>query len=475
MQTFRTITLAIALAASTQARSQSPDDPQFLLTRLELDLSVDYERGSIGGSATLHIRNVSERAALAVPLLLNRLMTVTRVVDATHPGAGFTQDVVIFGDAPALQVNSIIVTPASPVPPGDSLALTVHYGGILTGYTETGSLYIRDHVSRDFTIIREDAYAFPVLGVPSWRANRAAPREPFAFTAKVTVPTGLVVAMGGVGDEIARGDSLATWTFRSSAPVPFLNVAIAPYRTLEGEGSRIHYFAADSAGAVMVERGIAAALERLGGWYGPLGVAPNLVVMEIPEGFGSQASLTAGIIQTADAFRDRAELRQLYHELSHLWNVPDLDRPSPRWNEGLATFVQWRLAGELDGWNDWEARLDRTVQGIRRSCRSLAQCDSVPLVEFGRAGLGDLSYSVGFLAFYALYQAIGPAAFDQAYREFFQQYRVTGARTGDLIDAFRAASPRSERVTREWVLTTRWYERLASGETIREIVDSYRR
>ena len=72
-------------------------------------------------------------------------------------------------------------------------------------------------------------------------------------------------------------------------------------------------------------------------------------MIEIPEGFGSQASATAGIILDASAFGDQAQLPQLYHELSHFWNPRDLDVPSPRWNEGLAMYLQYRLARELDG------------------------------------------------------------------------------------------------------------------------------
>jgi hypothetical protein len=196
--------------------------------------------------------------------------------------------------------------------------------------------------------------------------------------------------------------------------------------------------------------------------------------MEIPEGFGSQASLTAGILQTADAFRDRSERRQLYHELSHLWNVPDLERPSPRWNEGLASFLQWRMAAELDGWDQWDAQLERTAQSLMRRCTQPPRCDSVPPAGYGGAGLTDLAYPVGMLMFYALYQVLGPEPFDHAYRGFFQQYREKGATSAELVAAFHRVSRRSDRVFTDWLLTTRWYSRLASGESFRQIVEAYK-
>lgn len=454
----------------------TPPVPQvvpFRLIRMSLNLRVDYERGTIGGTATLQFRNASDRPGVVVPLLLNRLMTVSRAVDPSGADLSFDHHVVVFQDDSVRQVNAIVVTPGHPVAPGDSLTIILHYSGILVGYTETGSLYIKDRVDRDFTIIREDAYAFPVLGVPSWESNRAAPREPFMFAARVTVPAGLVVAMGGEEQERTAQDSLTTWSYHSVDPVPFLNIAIAPYRQLEQTGARIFYFPADSSGARMVARAVAGAMGRYTRWYGPVGREPQLVVMEIPEGFGSQASLTAGILQTADAFRDPAQLRQLYHEISHVWNVLDLDRPSARWNEGLASFLQWRMAAELDGWAEWDAQVDRTAQSLMRRCSPPVRCDSVPFAAYGGAGLTDRSYSVGMLMFYALFRVLGPDAFDRAYRNFFQEHRDNGATIADLVAAFRGASTRSDRIFADWLFTTRWYSRLASGESFGRMIDAY--
>ncbi len=468
------VPLVGALCIGAGPARQAPADVPFVLTGLGLDLRVDYERGTVSGTATLYLRNVSDHPAAAVPLLLNRLMTVSRIESAAGADAAFEQRVALFQDDSTRQVDAIVVTPQHPVPPGDSLALVVHYGGVLVGYTETGSLYIQDHVSRDFTIIRQDAYAFPSLGVLSWRANRAARQEPFVYAARVSVPAGLVVAMGGERGERTTQDSMVTWSYRSSGPAPFLNIAIAPYQVLESAAARIFYFPADSSGARLVQRAIAGAVERYTRWYGPLGRQPQIVVMEIPDGFGSQASLVAGIIQTAGAFRNRSQLGQLYHELSHVWNVPDLDRPSPRWNEGLAMYLQWRMAGELDGWTDWDAQLQRTTAYLMRGCAPPARCDSVPFASYGTAGLTDRSYSVGMLMFYALSQTLGSDAFDRGYRGFFQQYRDKGATTADLVAALRRASPKSERILKDWLLTTRWYTRLASGETVRQMVEDYK-
>jgi hypothetical protein len=462
----------IPLAAAGQQRfAPAPFD----LTRRALDIRVDYAAGSLAGTETLHLRNVAKKPAREVPLLLNRLMTVARVTDASGAPFVFRQSVALFEDDSLLQVDAITVTLRRAVQPGDSIALVVHYGGHLVGYAETGSLYIRDVVDSAFTIIREDAYAYPALGVPSRKANRQHGYPPFDFAARVTVPAGMVVATGGEQLATTRHDSVVSWSYRSVAPATFLNIAIAPYRTLDGAGFRIFYLPEDSAGAQLLERAVAGAVAQFAAWYGPLGGDARLTVIEIPDGWGSQASLAGGIIQTAAAFRDRAQFYQVYHELSHLWNVEDVDRPSPRWNEGLAMFLQWRMAGQLDGWAGWDAALDRAEKHLRRDCQPPAPCGTVPFAEYGKAELTDLSYSVGMAMFYALYKTLGADAFDKAYREFYQQHRAAGATSAQLIAAFNAASPASDAIFTEWFTTTKWYSRLSAAESLRQIVNGYAR
>jgi hypothetical protein len=400
-------------------------------------------------------------------------MVVQRIVDGSGADLPFRQSVVVFQDDSVLQVNAITATLRRPIKPGDSVSLVVHYGGYLVGYTETGSVYIKDKVDSAFTIIREDAFAFPTLGVPSRKVNRATGFEPFMFDVRVTVPSGFVVATGGRELPTTKHDSLVTWTYRSVAPAPALNIAIAPYRTIDKSGLRIFYFPEDSAGAQMIERGVTSALAQYARWFGPVGGNSRVTVIEIPENWGSQASLAGGIIQTADAFRDRAQLYQLYHELSHLWNVSETDKPSSRWNEGLAMFLQWRMAAQLDGWSDWDVRIDRLESSLRHNCQSPAQCTTVPFANYGRAELTDYSYSVGMAMFYALYKTLGAENFDRAYRSYYQQHRATSGTSAELLAAFHDVNPASDRIFTEWFSTTRWYGRLTAGETLRSIVDGY--
>jgi hypothetical protein len=77
----------------------------------------------------------------------------------------------------------------------------------------------------------------------------------------------------------------------------------------------------------------------------------------------SQADVAA-ILLAAAAFRDSTD-HELYHEVAHLWNPPATDLPSPRWNEGLSSFLEYLAEEQFTGW--WVAcRADQLLDWLRR-------------------------------------------------------------------------------------------------------------
>ena len=471
--------LGLALLAAVRpglAQSTSPERSLPLLTRLELAVRIDYDSERVVGTATLTLKNASMTSLERVPLLLNRLMHVKTVRGTGGETLAHRQRITSFEDVGIFQVNAVEVDLPTTLLPEESVRLAVAFEGYLVGYTEVGMLYVRDHVDREFTILREDALAFPVVGVPSLRVNRATAREPFDFEVSATVPQDLVVATGGeqVGREVR--DGLVTWRFRSREPAPYLIVAIAPYHVIEAGGLRVFHFPSDSVGAQTVLQSSRRAAARLQEVFGPLERALALNVMEIPDGWGSQASLAGGIIQEAGAFRDRDQMRQLYHEMSHLWNARDLDIPSPRWNEGLAMFLQDRLAREIDGWDGGADALQQAATRLLDRCGSDQPCSRVPLRQFGNEHMTDWSYSVGRLMFAALYHALGEEVFDRALYWHYQARKASGTSTDDLVRAFvDVGGPVAQRIFDDWLESTAWIERLRDSASLQAMFDGYRK
>lgn len=469
--------IPIVLTVTSAVGQTVPSEPELpRVTRLELDVRVDYETERIRGTATLTVENSAAGPTSRVPLLLNRLMQVTGARVVGGPDLTFNQGIASFEDIGKYQVNVVEIDLAAPLPKGDSLRVTVQYEGYLVGYTEVGMSYVRDHINRDFTILREDALAFPVVGVPSLRINRAFPRAPFEFEVRVTVPEDLVVATGGEPLGRTTGDGLATWHYRSREPAPYLIIAIAPYRVAQADGLRVFHFPEDEEGASRLLEASLQAAGRYQDIFGPLRRPLALNIMEIPDGWGSQANLAGGIIQEGGAFRDRSRMWELYHELSHLWNVSDLDAPSPRWNEGLATFMQRRLSRELDGWDGAAAAWERTAERLLERCGEDRPCGQVPMRRYGEKQLTDYSYSVGGLMFAALYRVLGEESFDRALRHHFQAHADTGGRTDDLVRIFvESGGPSAQRVFDDWLESTAWLLRLRAAGSAQAVFEAYLR
>ena len=474
---FRLLFLALSFrAVPAHADCLSPSTAlvsPFRQAELDLDLGLDYDAGSLAGAAGYLLENWGSAPATCANLLLNRLFNVTAVVDSAGRPLRFSQRVAVFDDDSSLQVLLLSVRLPRPVAGGRRIRLRVEYHGHLVGYTETGALYIRDRIDRDFTILREDAYAFPVPGTLSWQLNRKIPLVDFAFHARIQVPADLTVATGGDLLSAKRVGDRAVFEYRSRRPVPFLNVAIAPYLQLVHGPLHLSYFPQDSAGARRVADGVGRCLQLFAGWFGPLGEEPQLTVIEIPEGWGSQASLTGGIIQEADAFRDSNGMQAVYHELAHLWDPPDEDRPSARVNEGLASYLQRRAAASLDGWTGMDSVMDARAARLVERLGAEPRLQGIPLARYGQEGITTLSYNVGMLLFYALDRCVGRDAFNQRIGGFDSRYRDGGATLEKLRDELQSGDDRGvTALLDQWLFTTRWFARLRGGETIAQIADS---
>ena len=428
--------IAIAAAAAA-AISVLASGQELAPTRYELVLSVDFHEERIQGSARVTIENRGQSPAAEASFLLYRLLTVSAVGDGAGASLAFSQNVVAFDDDPRRQANQLRVLLAPALSPGERRVVDVAYGGFLAGYVETGALYIQDRVSEDFTILREDADAYPTLRPPSYAKIRAAALPEFDYLARITVPETHVVANGGRLVERTVRDGRATYVYTNLRPAWRMDFAIARFRTLDAPGLRVFALPVDTAGAERVLRASSAAMDLFGKWFGPRPVAAAFTIIEIPDGWGSQTDVTS-ILQSAAAFRDAAKIDEVYHEVSHLWNVPANDRPSCRWEEGLASFLGALAQERLDGGPSLDSRADRTLSRLRQRLAAEPRLRSVPMLAYGREQMTSDSYRTGMILFYVLYRIVGPQRFEAVLRDYDAAYTASGGTTMELVRRFEA-------------------------------------
>lgn len=344
------IVIVVLVCVTMESNAQNNFDQSLLLKTIHYDLNVrvDYTNEKIVASCGMTVMNDSAKEIKIIPLLLYRLMRVSSIKDENGNTLVYTQRVLSFEDREVYQANYIEVIPAKSLLKGDSCKLIIEYEGYLLGYTETGMNYVKDKIDPEFSILRSDCRAYPELGYPSEKINRAAGYSPsFNYTIKVQVPDSLVVANGGELGSKETKDGYSTYTYRNTKLAWRMDIAIGKYKILETPALKVYYLQKDSAGAETVFKYANRTFNLFSEWWGTLKESKTFSIIEIPTGYGSQADVTS-ILQTADVFNDSTQMRQLYHEISHLWNVKSNDQYDPRWNEGLATFIEYLTIEKLE-------------------------------------------------------------------------------------------------------------------------------
>jgi len=163
--------------------------------------------------------------------------------------------------------------------------------------------------------------AYPIVAQASTPGWISAQREPFTYRIRTTVPNSWIVACGDSHRSKTVSGEQTIFECDSDVPREHIEVAAAKFRVIEdaGAGLRIYALPQDAQAAQRVLGDLKRARIFFGNYFRRPATG-GYTVIEIPEGWGSQAS--AGYcIQTPDAFRDPAEIAQLYHELAHSWNA----------------------------------------------------------------------------------------------------------------------------------------------------------
>ncbi|MGE5741024.1 MAG: hypothetical protein ACM32H_03215 [Candidatus Aminicenantes bacterium RBG_16_66_30] len=472
--------LVIACGKPAASPGPSLDGPVAAVpepVRYDLKFDADLEAGTIAGDCTLVVKNASKSPIPVVPLNLYRLMEVASVTDAAGRALKFTQTVRIFEDWKEFQVAHIRVGLETPLAPGMETTLRIKYGGPLLGYAEA-MRYVKDHVGRDLTLIRTDSLAYPQIGLPSWKTNRAAGLRNFTYTVSLTVPSPLVVA--NAGDLVSKEDKdgRTTSVYRSRVPSWRIDIAAADYTVVEGEGGkfRIFSFPDDAEGARKLLDSLTATVALYTRWFGPLPAFPGLTVIEVPAGYGSQADVAA-VIQEAGAFKDPAGRYTFYHELSHLWNVTANDPLPPRFeSEGLAMFLQHLVQEKLEGKaGAVDAAVSASLDRLAKNFIEHPAWKSTPMIDYGKKDLTDLSYRMGQILFYLLYKQLGEEAFLETAGSFYQDYRATGATAAQFVEHVKKRSRVNlDAIFEDWVFTPRAAEIVAAGTSLQDLVSRYR-
>jgi hypothetical protein len=471
--------LTFGLPTSASAEATELDILDYHLSiRLNLEQHEAFAPlNTLSATARITFLNKNESPVGQIPAILYRLLKVDSVRNGNSEPLQFTQRLDSLEGWDLYQANLITIDLDRPVPSGERATIEIDYAGPIVGMRESGMLYVQDSLDPAFTIIRPESAAYPHLADPTrtsleYRFGRG--NDTFDQVASVTVPDALVVASGLDLSEKRARDGWTTWEYRSNQPASQIILPVAPYEVLETAAARIYFFPEDREGAQRVAKGIARAMALLEDWLGPPGSRASFAVVEIPEWYGSQA-LRPTVIQDAGAFRDAGAMPELYHEISHFWNVTDPSPAPSRWDEGLAMYLQEITHQELDqGAENLASTWETTFQWLKRQLDEHPEYRGVPLIRAGELNLTSvLSYGGGQLMFALLHYRLGVDQLLALLREFNEAHVASGATSMGFAEFVLRQAPSSKRIIEDWFLGGEYSELVLSRPNFAALVQRY--
>jgi hypothetical protein len=117
-------------------------------------------------------------------------------------------------------------------------------------------------------------------------------------------------------------------------------------------------------------------------------------------------------------------------------------------------------------------RFARHLQGVYERNPEYA---SIPIKEFGNHDLGGLSYTVGALYYYILYNLVGPQEFNGMIESFYAKYYERGATTDEMLAHYQGRTNIDlSRFNDDWIRGTAYVSYIIEGLTPDEMVAMYR-
>ena len=482
----KTIMTTLVLAVSLLSSGLSAQGDKL---RMDLDIRTlkhtlvvrpDYETGTLDATSVLTISNASGKAATTIPVILYHMLEVTAVRAPDGKGLRFTQQVVpMAGVKKRWLVRHVQIALDEPLLPSATLSLKIKYHGKLAGYVGAGRTYLKDHISRDFTIIRTDCFAHPRICYPSMPALLKSMRRDLMhgwdYLLEVTVPEQLVVANGGklLGKSRANGE--VTYSYRNIKPAWRIDMCIAKYGILEKDGTpaKVFFLSGHKAEAETVLDALVRSMEHYSKWFGSLSGLDGFSVIEVPSGYGSQTDVTC-ILQEAEAFK--GDLHALYHEVSHLWSPRPLDPSSSRFEtEGLASFLEYLLPEKLDAKaGSLQKGLALRRKRFRAQCQRNPKLRTTPIADYGKEDLTDASYTKGAIAFWLLYRLVGEKTFIDIYRSYYKEYGSKGATLKDFVTTVKRVSGKDlQKFFDEWIYGAQSSNHLLGDLSLEQILELY--
>jgi len=456
---------------------KTSDLPLPSVRNYKLSYKIFPKEGRLLAETDLEVANYTEKTFIKIPLLLYRLLKVKSIFDGDGEKLKFEQSVTELQGEESMRVNLIWLKLSKPLEPNTSAIIKVAYKGRILGYQDVWD-YVKDKVDEDFSLLRPDSLAYPIISTPVIQSLYSFHRNAdFTYELRVDVPKGYIAACGGELTETREMDGRSTFFIRNRKPTWRIDIAISRFAILRDKESKIEIYVLEEhkESAERLLREATRVLNFYSESFGRLESFRKYKIIEIPDGWGSQAGDNYNL-QTSTTFTDPKDVSKLYHELAHIWNVKPKDEVQRcRWfDEGFASYFEGLAIREFQGQTAFEEYMDKRRESFIENAKDDRLCVIVPIVDYGKHEIGRNSYSKGAWTLYILNLIIGDKAFKKAIRNFLKEFRNKPADFGDFKRTVEHTTNQNlDKFFEEWIYGTESSELLFQRTSTDEIISRY--
>lgn len=453
------LTSFVVITVTRVASAKSPvKDPhsfarpeEVVVTHLNLDISVDFERKSISGKASLQINNIAKVKSL---YLDSRDLTVERVtLDDSDTSAVFRFGeevnylgrVLIIDILPETKVVHILYFTIPGAAALQWLGPAQTAGGKLPFlYTQSQSVYAR-----------------------TWIPCQDSPSVRMTYDATVKVPEGMMAVMSATNVTGKLADGI--YHFRMPQRVP-------PYLLALGVGD-LEFRSTGKRSGVYAERPLVEKaawefadtermIEAAEELYGPYRWDRyDLLVLPPSFPFGGMENPRLTFVTPNVIVGDRSLMTLIAHELAHSWsgNLVTNATWNDFWlNEGFTSYAEHRIMEKLYGKEYDEMLSVLNFQDLQAEMKQQSPRDTCLRADFAGRSPDDavtrIPYQKGQFFLRTIEQAVGREKFDAFLRSYFDHYAFQSITTDDFLEYLQKNLIRSDEKLEDKLQIPAWID-----------------
>lgn len=466
------VSLSLGLAGAAQDVHSYSRPEEAVVRHADLDLAVDFEGRSIGGTTTLRVERPSPEGAVVLDTRGLRVLSVSASLD----GEAFEPAPFELGQADPILGSPLTIRP----PKGAAFVRIVHASG--PDATALQWLDPAQTAGRKYPFLFTQSQS---IHARSWIPIQDSPGVRITYSARVRAPWPLGAVMSAEGNLQTKVERPGegpldpgrsrVFEFRLDKPIPPYLLALAvgdlSFKRL---GPRTGVYAEPA----VLERasreldGLESFLAAVEGLYGPYRWGRYDVLILPPSfGYGGMENPLLTFASPTILAGDKSLVGVLAHELAHSWSGNLVTNATARdfWlNEGVTTYVEGRIQEIVFGPERKEMEEVLGRQEFEREAADLPESDRVLHVDLGGRhpdeGVTFVPYVKGALFFRQLELAFGRERFDRFLRAYFDAHAFRSITTEDfrryLVTELLAKDPAAAKT----VPVGQWLEQAALPE-----------